>query len=383
MSVLLTPAGSEALAAAMEEQDPGSLAAGERLRGRFPAELAASAIQQTLLRRRAVTKFGEAALDLYFTEDGLQQATRASVAAWRATRFRDLGVTRVFDLGCGIGADARAFEAAGISVTAVERDPLTAAYAAKNIKGEVFAADAEEFWESVAELPETATAGVFIDPARRTSKGRTWRVSDFSPSWEFVLSLLARDGVTCVKLGPGLPKELIPDGVEALWVSEQASVVEVGLWSGNGTEPGLGALLLPSGDVLRRGSTAAKLPVRSPGRFLIEPNGAVIRAGAFAELGAGIWLLDSQIAYLSSDEALASPFITNFEILESLPFSVKTLRNWVRTNQVGVLEIKVRGIDVDPAELRRELKPKGPNSATLILARTVAGTRAFVVRRLV
>ena len=381
MSVLLTPEGSEALVAAMAEADPGSLAAGERLRSKFPPELAAAAIQQTLLRRKAVTKFGESALDMFFTEDGLQQATRSSVAAWRAARFKELGVTHVFDLGCGIGADALAFEAAGLTVTAVERDPLTASYAARNIAGEVITGDAEEFWDSIAHLPETASAAVFIDPARRTSKGRTWRVSDFSPSWDFVLSLLARDSITCVKLGPGLPKELIPDGVEALWAGEQTSVVEVGLWSGPGIEPGMSALLLPGGQELRRDPTRNRLPVSDPGRFLIEPHGAVIRAGAFAELGEGLWLLDSQIAYLSFEEALDSPFATSFEILETLPYSVKTIRNWVKTNQVGTLEIKVRGIEVDPAQLRRELKPNGPNSATLILARTKRGAQVFVARR--
>ncbi|MEA5052026.1 MAG: SAM-dependent methyltransferase, partial [Propionicimonas sp.] len=48
---------------------------------------------------------------------------------------------------------------------------------------------------------------------------------------------------------------------------------------------------------------------------------------------------------------------------------------------VGTLEIKVRGIDIDPAALRRRLKPTGRNAATLILTPTPHGARALVARR--
>ena len=58
------------------------------------------------------------------------------------------------------------------------------------------------------------------------------------------------------------------------------------------------------------------------------------------------------------------------------------LRAWVRANRIGVLEIKKRALDVDPAALRRRLRPSGPNRATLILSPTIRGARAFVVRPL-
>ena len=45
------------------------------------------------------------------------------------------------------------------------------------------------------------------------------------------------------------------------------------------------------------------LPVRELGRYLYEPAGSVIRAGAIPELGAqlGAGLLDPQVAYLTGD----------------------------------------------------------------------------------
>jgi 16S rRNA G1207 methylase RsmC len=106
----------EVLAAAMAEPDPGALAAGTRLRRLAQPEQAAAALQQAALRRQAVDKFGPAAAAMFFTRDGLEQATRLVVADQHARRFVAAGVRRVVDLGCGIGADALAFARAGLAV---------------------------------------------------------------------------------------------------------------------------------------------------------------------------------------------------------------------------------------------------------------------------
>ncbi len=381
---LLTPEGQEALAAAMAEADPASLGAATRLRARFSPELAAAATHQAALRTKARAKLGEQAATLYFTDDALQQATRPSVAAWRANRLASLGVRRVVDLGCGIGADSLAFLAAGLEVVAVEIDPTTAAYAQVNLglATTVHVGDATELAPGLLADAGSETA-VFIDPARRTDAGRTWRVSDFTPPWAFVGDLLAGPRVTNVKLGPGLPKELIPAGVESIWLSDRGDVVEASLWSGPGIEPGTAAVLLPGDHVLRRPGERTRLPVAPPAAYLIEPDGAVIRAGLLDAIAPdATWLLDPEIAYLSSDEPITSPFATTFAITETLPYNDKALRAWVRDNGIGTLEIKTRGTDVDPATLRRALRPKGRASATVIIARTPDGARALVANRI-
>ncbi len=75
-------------------------------------------------------------------------------------------------------------------------------------------------------------------------------------------------------------------------------------------------------------------------------------------------------------------FAHTFEVIDVLPFDERRLRAWVRDQSVGTLEIKVRGIDVDPAALRRRLRPSGASAATLVLTPTPEGARALVVRRL-
>src|SRR6476646_32094 len=158
----------EVMAAAMTEDDPSSLAAASRLRSRFAPELAATALNQAQLRRLATSKFGSAAADLWFTRDGLEQATRPEVADRHARRLVEAGAHRVVDLGCGIGSDALAFCRAGLDVVAVEIDPQTASVAAANLAGraEVVCADAAE----VAAGLLAGGAAVFCDPARRDGR---------------------------------------------------------------------------------------------------------------------------------------------------------------------------------------------------------------------
>jgi hypothetical protein len=364
----------------MSLEDPESLAAASRMRERYGPDVAAAALTQVSLRRQARAKFGDAAADLLFTRAGLEQATRPEVADHHASRFLEAGVRQVIDLGCGIGSDSLAFLRAGLDVVAVDADPTTADVARANLGGraEVICADATE----VAERLIIPGVGVFCDPGRRNEHGRVWRVEDFAPPWAIVMRLLEGDRTAGVKLGPGLPHSLIPKAVESEWITHRGETVEVGLWSGPGASPGRrSALIMPKA---RLTATAAPpLPVRDLGRYLYEPAGAVIRAGAIPVLGAqlGAGLLNPQLAYLTSDQLGSTPFATAFEVRQRLPFHLKALRTWVHDAQIGVLEIKKRGIDVDPADLRRRLRLAGPNSATLVIFPTPRGAVAAVAVR--
>jgi SAM-dependent methyltransferase len=379
---------ADALSAAQAESDLESLAAGTRLRTRFGPDLAAAALTQAALRRRARTKFGDTAAGLWFTRDGLEQATRPEVADLHAQRFVAAGVRRVVDLGCGIGTDASAFVRAGLDVLAVERDPATAAVARANLAVAVAAAGhrvgAEVVVADVADVLSAGVepgSGVFADPARRDARGRVWRAADFSPDLGSLLALADGVRVLGLKLGPALPHALVPPAAEAEWVSHHGDVVEVGLWSGPGSVPARrSALLWPDRRLV---AEPGHLDVRTPGAVVYEPDGAVIRSGGVAALGErlGAGLLAEQIAYLTSDALVETPFATAFSVERVLPYEPKALRRWVREAGVGRLEVKRRGLDVDPAQLRRELRPRGDASATLLLSRTPTGAVALVVQR--
>lgn len=379
---LIGAEGAEALAAAAAWPDPSSLAAAQALRRRWTPDQAAAATRQVALRRRAAAKFGERAGGIFFTSEGLEQATRATVARWRADRMVAAGARRVVDLGCGIGADALAFADAGLEVVAVELDPATAVLAQANLgeRGRVHTGDAEVLADDLI-APGDA---VFLDPARRTARGRTWRVAEVTPPWGWATGML--DGRTgCLKAGPGIAHADLPADFATAWVSDHGDLVEAGLWSGQPDwAPGARlAVLLPDEVewlVERRPDPA----VGGAGRYLYEPGPAVIRAGgvpALAELLDG-WALAPGIAYLTSDKLVHTPLATAFEIQQVLPHDERTLRAWAREAGIGTLEIKLRSLDVDPAVLRRRLKLAGPNAATVVLTPTQDGTRALVAARL-
>ena len=58
------------------------------------------------------------------------------------------------------------------------------------------------------------------------------------------------------------------------------------------------------------------------------------------------------------------------------------MRAALRTRGIGALEIRKRGVAVEPDQLRRDLRLAGSGSATLVLTRVDATPIALLCRRL-
>ncbi|MGY1498182.1 class I SAM-dependent methyltransferase [Streptomyces sp. QTS52] len=378
-AALLTPEGRALLDEVRGTEPARELAVATRLRRAHPAELVSAALGQERLRQRAVAKFGAGdAGRMFFTPNGVEQSTRASVAAYRAGRFRELGVTSVADLCCGIGGDALALARAGIRVLAVDRDPLTAAVARANVEA-LGIGDLVEVREAdVTDVDTSSYDAVFVDPGRRGGRGRIFDPEAYSPPLSWATGAARKAPLAALKIAPGVPHEAIPSDAGAEWISDGGDVKEAVLWFG--TEPGVvRATLLPGPRVLA-GRGLPDPQVRAVGRYLYEPDGAVIRAHLVAEVAeeVGGGLLDETIAYVTADELRATPYASAYEITDRLPFGVKKLKALLRERGVGVLTVKKRGSAVEPEELRKMVKPRGPNSATVFLTR-VAGAPAMLI----
>ncbi|GHI05559.1 methyltransferase [Streptomyces cellostaticus] len=380
LAPLLTPEG-RALLDEVRDTDPAQeLAVATRLRREHPAELVSAALGQARLRQRAAAKFGtEDARRMFFTPNGVEQSTRASVAAYRAGRMKEAGVTSVADLCCGIGGDAIALARAGIRVLAVDRDPLTAAVARANAE----ALGLSELIEvREADVTEVGTAGydaVFVDPARRGGRGRIFDPEAYSPPLSWAVATALGAPRAALKIAPGIPHEAIPAEAEAEWISDGGDVKEAVLWFGTGAPGAVRATLLPGPrTLLGRGLPDPR--VRPVGRYLYEPDGAVIRAHLVAEVAEDVCggLLDETIAYVTADELCPTPYASAYEITDQLPFNVKKLKALLREREVGTLTVKKRGSAVEPEELRRKVKPQGPNAATVFLTR-VAGAPTMLI----
>jgi SAM-dependent methyltransferase len=379
LAQLCTPAGAAALDAAAELAGAPPLAAASALRARgLPPDLAAAAHTQAVLRQRARAKFGSDAAVMFFTRPGLEQATRSAVAGRRARRLAGAGVTRLADLGCGVGADALAAARAGIRVRAVDADPLTAAIAAANVRALglddlvcVSCADA-------ATVDLSTVDGVFCDPARRQGGSRVFDPRAYSPPWDFVAALAERVPRTVLKLAPGIEHRLIPHGAEAEWVSVDGDLVEAAFWCGPlAAVPRRASLLGPDASVTGldaatlTGTGEREAPVGPVRRYLYDPDPAVVRAHLVAEFASTVdgTLADPRIAYVYADAPVPTGFARCFEVTDAMPLSVKRLKAVLRERGVGRLTIKKRGSALDPDELRRKLRPDGPAEATIILTR--------------
>ncbi|MEU7010836.1 class I SAM-dependent methyltransferase [Streptomyces sp. NPDC046332] len=378
-TALLSPEG-QTLLAALRDYDPAQeLAVASRLRREHPAELVSAALGQARLRQRAVAKFGaEDAYRMYFTPHGVEQSTRATVGAYRAERLHGLGVRGVADLCGGIGGDALAFARAGIAVLAVDRDPLTAEVARANAAALGLADLIEVRCADVTEIDTSPYDAVFVDPARRGGRGRIFDPEAYSPPLSWAVEAARTAPHAALKIAPGIPHEAVPEEAEAEWISDGGDVKEAVLWFG--TSPGTRrATLLPSGASL----TGRGLPdpaVRPVGRYLYEPDGAVIRAHLVAEVAEELdgGLIDETIAYVTADALTPTPYATAYEITDELPFNLKKLKALLRDREVGTLTVKKRGSAVEPEEIRRRVKPKGPNAATVVLTR-VAGAPTMLI----
>lgn len=348
------------------------------LRARYPGR---DAVLVDVIRGRRRARGRLRGTDGLLLDDAsAQQATAAPVAAHRARRIAAATPGAVVhDVTCSVGAELLELTSApGIGgVIGSDLDPARAAMAAHNVTGAAIAvADA---------LTPTSTADVVIaDPARRDASGaRKFRLEDLRPGLFELLSVYAGRSLV-VKCAPGLDHRMLRDRFgftgEAEVVSLDGGVREVALWTDGTDRPRRRATVIRSaGDGFEiTDDEPDDVPVGPVGRWIVDPDGAVVRAGLVRHYGArhGLWQLDHRIAHLTGDSVPAGE--RGWPVLEQMPLSEKALRRRLSELDCGVLEIMVRGVDVDPDRLRSRLRLRGSRSLALVVTRIGAAATVFV-----
>ena len=351
--------------------DPGeALGVGTRLRERFPAELVAAALAQQELRVRGAAKFS-AAGRMWFTRDGLEQASGEALARHRATRYAGFAV--VADLCCGIGGDLCAL-APGRAAVGVDLDPVHLRMARENARVH----GAEEVAVACADVQSVQlppALAVFADPARRAA-GRRLPAGESRPPLAWCLGLADRVAAVGIKAAPGLPLALVPSGWEVELLADRRELKEAVLWSPALASTTRRATVFPGPHTLAATATVdpdglLPVPCRPPGAYLLDPSPAVTRAGLVEELARelGAWKLDPRIAFLSADRPLHTPFGRLLGVDASLPWNLKRLRQALRERGVGAVEVRKRGSAVDVADLTGRLRLRGDARAVVVLTR--------------
>ncbi|QGU04378.1 THUMP-like domain-containing protein [Corynebacterium comes] len=321
------------------------------------------AVTELTQARRSATTNGKFPAHWLTDLDAAQQATPQVVAAERARRLRRVlgGDGLIHDVTCSVGTEGASITEEGLGYLGSDLDAARLRMARHNLGDGAWLVRAD------ALVPVSRGADVIVaDPARRAGGRRITHPDQLLPPLPDLLDAWPGQELA-VKCAPGLDFSDW-DGLVSL-VSVDGGVKEACLYT-----PGLSEGLRREAVVITRGETDRitdsepdGIGAGAPGRFLIDPDGAIVRAGlvrhyAFRE---GLWMLDERIAYLTGDEIPAGR--SGFEILEIVP--LKKLKAALNSHDAGSLEILVRGVDVDPDVLRKKLKLKGKAPMSVVCTR--------------
>ncbi len=343
-------------------------------------------LEQVELRVRARDKFPQANR-MFFTRKALEQATDGPIALYKAARFpRHVPLA---DLCSGIGGDLLAIAPRG-PTTAVDHDPVLKVLAEANCRA--FGVPLERFETcDVRSLPLGRFAAWHIDPDRRATGGRTTRVMDAEPPLEVLAGLLEECGQAAFKLAPAseVPMAWQQHG-ERQWIGSRRECRQQVLWFGQLAEhPGLHTATmldshgLPSRTLVGEPSRTIEIADRL-GRYLYEPAPVVRAAHLTAALAmqAGLGAIAVGQDFLTGDRLVHDGLLSVFEVEEVLPFDLRKLRGMLRRRDVGQVEVKKRGVDVDPASLQKRLSSAGQRAATLLLIRCEDVVQAILAQRM-
>jgi len=328
---------------------------------------------------------------MFFTPWGLEQATDEAVARYKARRF-PAGRT-VADLCCGIGGDLLALGSRGPTV-GVDRDPVKTLLAEANCRAlQPAAGSPAEIKLLIADasaVPISDFAAWHVDPDRRAAGRRTTRVEAQDPGPELIDRLLAEVPHAAIKLAPACD---VPDhwseGAEREWISYGGECRQLVAWFGElARRPGRRAATVigvapASNRTVEERLDALPPEITSVGRYLFEPDAAVLVAGLIPTLCVelGLTAIAPEIAYLTGDHPISDAIIQSFAVTDVLPFDLKRVKALLRERGIGRLEVKKRGVPHDPEQLRRQLRVPGDKKGTLLLTRVRGAVTAIVASR--
>jgi len=356
-----------------------------RLRRHLSAERTHLVVEQVELRSRAVAKFARAG-QMFFTRVGLEQATDEVVARHKAARFAPAATA---DLCCGIGGDLLALAGRGPTV-GIDRDPIACLLADANLRACGIEPSVARLITGEVSVEMLDACGAWhIDPDRRPQGRRTTQTALHEPGPATIAALLAHAPAGAVKLAPAAEFDE-PWWLEAEleWIASRGECRQLVAWFGPlARHAGRRVATIVSTSGLARtliesdcepASIAANI-----GRYVCEPDPAVLAAELLDTLASehGLERVAARVAYLTGDHAPDEPALDAFEVLEVFPCDLKRLKVAARARGWGRVEVKKRGVELDPAHVAKQLRGPGKNTGTVILTPTERGVVAVLARR--
>lgn len=344
-------------------------------------EYGRAVIEVATARRSAAAKLPGAWI---FSSEAAQQATPFVVATARARRLAQLGVEAVADVTCSIGTEVAAIDHEGLTVVGSDLDFARLSMARHNVGKDIFT-------QANALQPAFDAPVIVADPARRSGGRRITNPEDLLPPLSSLIAAWPGRELA-IKCAPGL--DFSKWSGEVALTSVDGSVKEACLYT-----PGLagvtdGRPVMRSAMVIQAvdkhkplelsaahvqtydDTMSDDVDVQSAGRYIIDPDGAIVRAGLVRHFAAahGLWQLDERIAHVSGD--VLPRGIAGFEIIEQV--ALKQVRKALAALDCGSAEILVRGVDANPDVLRKQWKLKGTRALAVVVTRIGRSATAFI-----
>ncbi len=334
--------------------------------------------------QKGLKKFPRAA-KMHYTDESIAQSSSLDVAKYRTWKvFSKLGkIHHSIDLCGGIGGDAIA---AGLrwKVTVVEKnlevfDMLEHNLTVYNVQSNVMCilGDVNDLLKQpeFQELIKQANY-IFFDPSRRFEGIRTVKIEDYIPPLSLIEQILPLNQNFVVKIAPGFEIPQIPYKCDIEVVSLKGEVKEIMLWFGelmeNSNKQSVIATKLPEKLTLKKGISKYNKSlsdlVSNLGKYLYEPDPAAIKAHVINELGKmfGLNTLHPQVAYLTGDKYVGTPWLRCYQVLDSCPVDIPQIKDILKKHEIHRIDCKARGLTLDLHEIQKELKSKGKNIGLVI-----------------
>ncbi len=381
---LVSPAGQSQLELAAD-RSPLPPAAIRSLRQKIGNNRTHLVLEQLELRRRARPKFSQAQR-MFFSERLLEQSTEDLIADYKARRFP--AGARIADLCTGIGGDLMGLARRGWTV-AIDRNPLAIRLARANCEA-VGVAAAGFVMADATQTNLSRFDAWHIDPDRRSGGGRSSRPELSDPGTDALEKLLEQQPSAAMKLAPAavLPEQW-RQLAELEWVGTRRECrQQIAFFGSLARTPGrhTATVLDHAGVAFSFTGTPDQEPEvdETAGSFVYEPHAALLAshlAGHFA-MEHGLRALARRVAYYTSNRRISTPLAAGFEVIDVLPLDRRRLKQTLRSKGIGQLEVKVRGVPIDPQVLAKQLRGPGSESATVLIASLKRGVTAVLAKRL-
>lgn len=317
----------------------------------------------------------------------LEQASSWATAHYKSKLFSGKSL---IDLTAGMGIDAFAFAQEFENVTALERNEDLAEISKHNYKVlnqnnlEYIPTDFESYFDK---YPHAKWDVIYLDPARRKGSEKKFLLQDLEPDLlEWIDEFLNRAEMVLIKLSPLLDLKSVREKIsqihESQIVAVKNEVKELLLLCRNEVcdNPLLKAVNLESGqpdfELKWDEESQVNSAFSEAGRFIYEPNAAVLKSGAFKLVGERFGLKKlQQNTHLYTSEKIINSFPGKvFEVLEEI-------KNPKKEIEKGSFHVISKNYPVTVESIRKKYKLKESENQTLIFTQSISGKHILLCKR--